>query len=136
VADLSSSLDSLRDRVDALQSASPAKPPTLGEGSVFIKSPGSAHLDPSCSQAAQGLFGHGVHHSHRGVGLGTEIVLEPPPVKGEPTSSPTSHHEFPHCHTNCCQGHHSFHNAMPSQDFPKFDGTNPKLWLKKCESQF
>lgn len=25
---------------------------------------------------------------------------------------------------------------MPHQDFPKFDGTNPKLWVKRYDSYF
>lgn len=29
------------------------------------------------------------------------------------------------------------HNlAMPDLSFPKFDGTNPKLWIKNCETFF
>jgi hypothetical protein len=41
-----------------------------------------------------------------------------------------------HCsHINC---HHtaSFHHAFPQLDFPKFDGTNPKLWIKQCDTYF
>jgi hypothetical protein len=49
VADLSPVLDSLRPQVDALKFASPLPQPVVGEGSVFIKSPRSAHLDLSCS---------------------------------------------------------------------------------------
>jgi hypothetical protein len=49
VADLSSGLDSLQIQVDAFKFASSAPQPALGQGSVFIKSPRSAHLDLSCS---------------------------------------------------------------------------------------
>lgn len=25
---------------------------------------------------------------------------------------------------------------MPNLEFPKFDGTNPKIWIKRCENFF
>jgi chromosome segregation ATPase len=52
VVDLSSGLDSLRIQVDALQSASKATSPVLGEGFVYTKTPGFAHLNPPSSKAA------------------------------------------------------------------------------------
>lgn len=26
--------------------------------------------------------------------------------------------------------------AIPQFDFPKFDGTSPKLWIKQCDTYF
>jgi hypothetical protein len=87
------------------------------------------------------LLGPGVQHGYGRVGSGGNATLKPPLVKGEPTGAPIAHSDHPHCsscsgHHNYCSGHPNFHHAMPHQDFPKFDGTSPKLWIKRCDSYF
>ncbi|CAD6268797.1 unnamed protein product [Miscanthus lutarioriparius] len=139
VADLTDCVDSLCHQIDELKSttASPAAPPVFSDAVfVFTKTPAPTHQGASSSQAAFGPCGHGVAHCHRRVGSGVGVTLEPPPVKGEPPTPPISPHGHASHHFNSCCGHHNFSHNLPQLDFPKFNGSNPKLWIKQCESYF
>ncbi|CAD6268793.1 unnamed protein product [Miscanthus lutarioriparius] len=132
-------VDTLCHQIDELKSttASPAAPPVFSDAVfVFTKTPAPTHQGASSSQAAFGPCGHGVAHCHRRVGSGVGVTLEPPPVKGEPPTPPISPHGHASHHFNSCCGHHNFSHNLPQLDFPKFNGSNPKLWIKQCESYF
>jgi hypothetical protein len=72
VADLRSCVDSLRNQVVELRSASPKLKNVIADDHVYTKSSGSTHLDPFLSGAAQGLLGHGGESRHRGSGSGSD----------------------------------------------------------------
>ena len=75
---------------------------------------------------------------------GGDVTLEPPPVKCEEPKSPTANVGFhmPYCNCNAMSHgcHHAMpsgcHHAIPQSEFPKFDGSNPKLWIKQAETYF
>jgi hypothetical protein len=136
VADLRSCVDSLRNQVAELCSTLPKLKTVAEDGHVFTKSPGPAHLGPFPSGAAQGLLGHIVESNHRGLCSGGDATLKPPLIKGEPHTPPTSpHNSFEHHFNSCCH-HANFNQNLPQQEFPKFSGSNPKFWIKQCESYF
>jgi hypothetical protein len=79
-----------------------------------------------------------------GMVRGGDVTLEPPPVKGEEPKSPTANVGFHMPYFNCNAMLHVCHHAMPSgchhaipqSEFPKIDGSNPKLWIKQAETYF
>jgi len=90
----------------------------------------------------RGLWGsfwsidHGKGNLHRGSEFGVvyTAIPQPAPVTGatNPLNSPTlnlpgSEHRGLTLDLNA---------AMPQFSFPKFDGSNPKLWIKNCETFF
>jgi hypothetical protein len=83
-----------------------------------------------------GPCGHGVDPSHRRFGSGGGATLEPPPVKGEPSSSTNPPCAYTPHHCASCHGHVNYNHPGPQPDFPKFDGSNPKLWIKRCDTYF
>jgi hypothetical protein len=131
---LRSSVADLRTKIE--KSVTPSSNPFhiehvhhTGDGSAKVLA--SAHLDASPSKAAPGPFGH---HDVQG-GSVHVYVQEPPILKGmKPDPGPHPSFEFAQTHT-CCS-HHHLGPAMPQIDFPKFSGTNPKLWIRQCETYF
>lgn len=102
--------------------------------------PDLAHLGSTPIGAASGPSGHGDENPHRSAGFGVVYTtLTPPPVTGsqnKPTLTPIPFNLSGStiCDPHMCSVIHA--PALPYQDFPKFDGTNPHLWVKKCETYF
>jgi hypothetical protein len=58
-------------------------------------------------------------------------------MKPDPDPDSKSHPVgFDFSHPAHCGAHSYFGPAMPQLDFPKFNGTNPKLWIKQCDTYF
>jgi hypothetical protein len=130
-------VDNLRQLLDKLKSSS-ATPQLDGLGSASLKVPGSAHLDPSSSKAAPGPIGHGIetHHRSNGSGVVYTTTHKPPPVNGTKHGFCHTHSDFDFWHHASCGACSHMNPAMPQLDFPKFDGTSPKLWIKRCDTYF
>jgi len=80
--------------------------------------------------------GRGDDLSHRSAGAGVVTTLVPPPVIGAgrfTNLTPIPFKGFDSAGSIQCSSLGSF---IPHADFPKFDGSNPKIWVKKCESYF
>ena len=90
----------------------------------------AAHLATSSFEAASGLLANGVPHSHRGIGNRVVTTYVPTLVKG---ANPTLLAVPPNSTT---QQFFALNQAIPQQEFPIFDGMNPKLWKKCCEAYF
>jgi hypothetical protein len=83
----------------------------------------------SSSAAASGLLATGDPTSHRGLGHGVVTTYVPTPVKGANLIPSTVSPNF------TAQQFFALNQAIPQQEFPKFDGMNPKLWKKRVEPQ-
>jgi len=101
--------------------------------------PGSAHLEPTPCGATSGPCGHRQEDHHRSVGHGmVYATLDPPPV----TSAKNLHQLTPTpfnfdgsaSRDHVCQPFPA--SAIPQFSFPKFDGSNPRLWVTQCETYF
>lgn len=96
--------------------------------------PDPAHLGSYQYMEASGQFGHSSSSRHRGTGTGVVTTLVPPPVKGAPTNTKLPHflpeaHEFGEASRM-----HSVVASLPPINFPRFDGSNPRIWKKTmCE---
>jgi hypothetical protein len=110
--------------------------------SPSVKVPSSAHLEFHPPRAAPGSLDHGKGLSHRGTAFGAvyTVAPEPAPVTGAtqpPKSPPLSLTAI-----GCVPGDRRFYPPYPSYTlfpdvkFHKFDGTNPRLWIKRCETYF
>ncbi|CAN6326944.1 unnamed protein product [Urochloa humidicola] len=75
--------------------------------------------------------GHRIDSSYRDVGGGILGSSPPHPVTGMPPDPSVRTSEIPDSSGGV---NRSFHK--PKMEFPKFDGTNPRLWKDKCESYF
>lgn len=100
----------------------------------------SAHLEATASDAEMsGQFGHRQDVPHRSAGAGVVTTLVPPAVKCTNRFSELSHVLYSGYHamnSPRAVSSNGFGYAMPQIDFPKFDGTNPKIWIKRCENFF
>ncbi|XP_062203827.1 uncharacterized protein LOC133906051 [Phragmites australis] len=149
VGDLQMSVADLRNQVDLLltKQDSMAKsgeevslaPSPVWETTAPKGTPATAHLEASSSEAAFGHNGHRSAHHHRGFGFGVFNTSIPPPVTG--TMHPNSYASIPFKIGDAPSlGTMSFSSqlaaAMPQLSFPQFDGNNPKLWIKRCETFF
>jgi hypothetical protein len=114
--------------------------------SPSAKVPDSAHLESSPHGAASGSLDHGKGSPHRGAAFGAVYTVAPEtaPVTGAtqlPKSFPSS---FPKddsvfCDRRgypCYQAYPPPTNPFPDLEFHKFEGSNPKLWVKRCETYF
>ena len=99
----------------------------------------SFDLNLASGQAAHSLVptwerpsGHRNDHGHRDAGGGILGSHPPRPVTGmPPTSLPPIHDlTLDLGASSVCVG------PTPKMDFPKFDGSNPRLWKDKCELFF
>lgn len=105
------------------------------------------HLDLSGSPAilastkpygvSFGLVGHGVETSNRGSGNGVVTTPVPTPIIGMRTPKTLILMALPfvHPYTSDMSYYHLNH-ALPPVEFPEFDGSSPKLWIKKCNNYF
>jgi hypothetical protein len=100
---------------------------------------GSAHLEPTPIGVTSGPSGHREEPNHRSDGFGVVYTtLDPPSITGamNHTNPPRIKFEYDDFASD---GQHTkpLHNlAMSDIPFPKFDGTNPKLWIKNYETFF
>lgn len=98
-----------------------------------------AHLGSTPSEVASGPYGHRCEHWRQGIGFGVvHTILEPSPGTGADATHNPPPVTCPFGTSACC-GHHihsAVHAPLPDLDFPKFDGSNPRLWVKQCETFF
>jgi hypothetical protein len=99
---------------------------------------GSTHLEPPSLETTHGHRHHSSIHYQR-VGVGNDMFRSPTPVRG--TIPPLNRDPF----RFETMGRNSFGgwshgsrmgSAVPNMDFPSFDGSNPKLWKRRCETYF
>jgi hypothetical protein len=100
---------------------------------------GSAHLEPPSSETTHGHNRHHQSDHYRRAGVGNDTFRSPTPVGG--TIPPLNRDPF----RFETMGRNSFGawshgsgmgSAVPNMDFPLFDGSNPKLWKRRCETYF
>ena len=100
---------------------------------------GSTHLESSLSEATLGPNGHREEPHHRSAGFGmVYTVQDPPSVIGTMNLAKPSL-DFMlggGSVSSDWQARALLSGAMPNLPFPKFDGTNPKLWIRNCETFF
>ena len=72
------------------------------------------------------LHGKGTHTPQPQLTIPPPHLFEP---RGERASHAQPHHWEREHHTNPL-------GRLPKMDFPKFVGSNPKLWLSRCEDHF
>jgi hypothetical protein len=103
-----------------------------------MKVPGSAHLEPSPMRAASGSIDHDEEHAHRGAGFGVLYTTtpEPAPVTGAPNSLILPALQFGSVGCTPSGLALNWNSAIPPFEFPKFDGNNPKLWIRNSETFF
>lgn len=97
--------------------------------------PVTADLVTSSKEAASGPHGHHVNNYNRGPGFGVVYTTPPPP----PVTGTIYHSQHPKFGDTQYHGQDpppNFSHAFPPIPFPQFDGTNPKLWIRKCETFF
>ncbi|CAD6339885.1 unnamed protein product [Miscanthus lutarioriparius] len=84
-----------------------------------------------------GPSGHGDETIHRGSGNGVVTTLIPTPVTGVRNTKTLTPVAFPlgHAYSPEFTQYHLNH-ALPTVEFPEFDGSSPKLWIKKCNNYF
>jgi hypothetical protein len=92
--------------------------------STAIK-PYGAHSRPS---------GHDDDHDHRGLGNGVVTTLIPTPVTGAKHSQILTPPIFAAYSPDMNQFY--LNHAIPLMEFPEFDGSCPKLWIKKSNNYF
>lgn len=97
----------------------------------------SAHLNDSHHGEPTQPLGHGDAQYHRGSGNGVVTTFIPSPVTGEKDS-----HTFSPVPLVLSRPYHfdagqiQFNHAVPPVEFPDFDGSSSKLWVKNCENYF
>ena len=83
-----------------------------------------------------------VANNNRSVGAGVVTTLVPPPVRGAiqshspPLVTPVPFRGFESCGASHYSQSSNFSHTVPQQEFLKFDGTNSKIWIKRCENYF
>lgn len=83
-----------------------------------------------------GPFGHRSSTNHRGDDTGVVTTLVPSPVKGAPMNSKIpSFKSDSNCYGETSRMHPVV-ASFPSINFPKFDGSNPRIWKRQCETFF
>jgi hypothetical protein len=84
-------------------------------------------------------LGHGDAQQHWGHGHGVVTTLIPTPVTGAGNSNSLSLIPFALPLSNADpidMGQLHMNHVIPPVDFPNFDGSSPKLWVKNCENYF
>ncbi|CAN6225874.1 unnamed protein product [Urochloa humidicola] len=134
VTDLQKSVSDLKLKVDLFIHERPKRE---GDGEVKIEAPASTRLGATTDAEVFGQDCHRPELIHRREGVRVDPILTPPPVKGAqnfneltPASKPSSSSTY----TTEIPANLSY--AVPHIEFPKFDGTNPKIWVKRCENYF
>jgi len=138
VDDLKTHLESLRDQVDRLclkteEFINPSYK-CFDEEHLDLTKPAAAHLVAPSTEAASGPDGHRDAHDHRGTGRGVVTTFVPSPVTGAKQIAPISFSliDAPESPSS----NQSWSALLPQLSFPSFDGSNPKIWKKKCENFF
>lgn len=115
----------------------PKSRPREGE-EVKKEAPASAPLEaPDFDAEVPGKIFHRQDLHHQSVGAEVVTILVPPPVKGAnrfSNLSPVSFAGFNFVGSFSTVGSSGY--VVPQIEFPKFDGTNPKIWIKRCENFF
>lgn len=84
--------------------------------------------------------GHHVDLRHQEDGHGVVTAMVRPPVKGTsfdssaPRAAPPFDPVGSRWHSDSHRPNHA--NRIPKLQFPEFDGSNPKLWISRCEDYF
>lgn len=89
----------------------------------------ATHLVGGSDSTPTGLDACGDEHGHLDLGNGVVTTFVPTPVTGVKPSlifSPVAY----------TLGSSAVTAATPLVDFPEFDGSCPKLWIRNCESYF
>jgi len=121
-----------------IASASPA-PREDTPPSPSAKTLDSAHLESSPHGAASGSLDHSK--------LGSGVVYTTAPTQQPVTGAMRSFNTFSVSVPATAVMNHDSHyyppyifphhpNPFPDMEFHKFDGNNPKLWIKRCETYF
>jgi hypothetical protein len=84
-----------------------------------------------------GPSGHDDETILRGSGNGVVTILIPTPVTGARNTKTLTPVAFPLGHA-CSPEFAQYHlnHALPTVEFPDFDGSSPKLWIKKRNNYF
>jgi len=138
VLDLQNSVYDMKQKVDLFIHQLP-KTSSSGDGKHAHEMSAPAHLGATADAGTSGQFDHGEDPQHRSVGAGVVTTLVPPPVTGARFSqnpTPVSFSGFSPAYTPAVSFRAAFGHVVPPLDFPKFDGTNPKIWVKRCETYF
>lgn len=80
------------------------------------------------ASSVQSPQGHGLRNNHRVFGEGTQGFPTPHPVMGMIPTNLASDFHFTETENSGMM--HSSHG--PKMEFPKFDGSNPRLWRNQC----
>ncbi|CAN6234028.1 unnamed protein product [Urochloa humidicola] len=136
VTELQNSVFDLKLKVDLFINELPKH---SAAGEIKNETPAPADLGATASAEASGQIRHGDEPHHRSAGAGVVTTLVPTPVKGAKHHSELS--PVPFRQLDAIVSHTplrstAFHHALPQLEFPKFDGTNPKIWVKRCETYF
>ena len=138
VTDLQNSIYDLKKKVDLFihQLLNPQKQADEKQN-IEVSSP--VHLGVAASAGTSGKIVHGNDHQHQSVGAGVVTILVPPPVTGarHPQNlSPVPFIGFGSKFATPGSFRATFGNDVPHLEFPRFDNTNPKIWVKRCETYF
>jgi hypothetical protein len=113
-----------------------------GRSHYFLerKGVGLRHLEPPPTGATSGSLDHGKSSNHWGVDFGVvyTATLIPAPVtyaNNPPKSSPISFKASDYVHHDRL-AYLLANAALPNFVFPKFDGSNPIMWITNCETFF
>lgn len=138
VEDLQASVQDLRDKIEILSmsrvEAYPADKVFETEH-IDLTGTATAHRAELRSGTSLGPLGHGVDHHYQGSGNGVVTTFIPTPVTGARATSPNAYVPYS-LSGNFCDGSFNMNQALPYVEFPEFDGSSPKLWIKKCENYF
>jgi hypothetical protein len=96
-----------------------------------------SHLDGGSGGNPIGLGARSDEHGHWGLGNGVVTTFVPSPVTGaKPSRNLSPVASTPGSSTVPTATPFQFNHAIPPVDFPEFDGSCPKLWIRNCESYF
>lgn len=140
VTNLQNSMFLLEKKMDLFVHELPnSKQKMKSEEEIEIEALTPAHLGVTVKTGAPGQSGHREAILHRGFGTGVVTTLVPTPVTGANRFQSSSSYSpsgtdtmIPALQPRSC----AYNYAMPQMEFPKFDGSNPKIWIKKCETFF
>jgi len=138
VTDLQNSVYDLKQKIDLFIHEIPKKK-GVEEDPSSSRAPAPAHLGAAADAEALGPNGHREDKNHRSVGAGVVTTLVPAPVKGAIQSSfvsPVPFRGFDSGGISTFSQPSNFGHTLPQLEFPKFDGSNPKIWVKRCENYF
>lgn len=115
----------------------PKPPPSSVK--VLQQASAIAHLVATSKEATSRHDRHRIDNSHRGSGFGMVYTIPPPPpvtgAKITRNCSPILFNLGDVAHSDQSSAS-QLHAAFPQLNFPHFDGSNPKLWIRHCETLF